>query len=863
VLKTKESHWILNVSEDQNFPRAKFSTQSKIYAGFCFPIIANGEVVFLMEFFTNEILAANKELLRVFNEIGRLIGLFISSKKMEEQLHESFQFQKMVLNSTDYSIISTGVDGTITGFNKGSQHLLGYTEEELVGKKSPVVFHDKGEVISRAKVLSKELKGTIKPGFGVFVAKANLGEIDVNEWTYISKSGKRFPMEVSVTALLDESNNITGYLGVGKNLTDHKNKMLEIEQLTNALDFEIKAISNSVLRVEFDIDQKVINANKNFLKLTNYKAKDFKTLSHSSLIADEEKEQELDEHLWNDLRNGISQQGLFKRLTKNGAVIWVRGSYIPVVNNEGGINRIIQIAYDVTDTILTQEQLIDATFLAKKATVAKDDFLANMSHEIRTPMNAIVGFTELIDATDTSEEQQEYLDSIKSASSNLLTIINDILDFAKIESGQMEFNEIPFYINDALSQTKRMMSTLASDKGLKLQFYTDTDIKHKVLGDEGRLNQVLINLVGNAIKFTEKGKIEVFTSLLNETDSSYNIGFSIHDTGIGISEDKLLDIFDRFTQAERYTKRKYGGTGLGLSISKKIIMSLNGELDVTSTLGKGSNFSFSIEFPKNKNQEVIKKTTLSTLGTSISGSRVLLVEDNQLNQLLVKKILTPEGVHLTIASDGKEGVDLISAATVQFDVVLMDLQMPIMNGYEATKCIREELESNVPILAMTAHSLLGEQKKCFDLSMNEYISKPYTKEELITKISQYISPQENVQVVQADPTNTNELFDEIRNLAGGDEDFMKEVIAVFLKNDIPDVKELVVASQKVDYEKMSKLAHKLKSSFGMFGLTKAFDLVSKLEHYDQYSGALEMKKDVEALNTISDAVSEQLKEYSC
>jgi signal transduction histidine kinase/CheY-like chemotaxis protein len=408
----------------------------------------------------------------------------------------------------------------------------------------------------------------------------------------------------------------------------------------------------------------------------------------------------------------------------------------------------LAITNDITQRINAEKELkIRKDLIEASSRLAKDDFLANMSHEIRTPMNAILGFTELIDTTDTSEEQQEYLDLIKTASRNLLTIVNDILDFSKIESGEITFNEIPFCINDTLSKTKKMMSTLASDKGLKLQFYTDTDIKHEILGDEVRLNQVLINLISNAIKFTEKGKIEVFTSLLNETDSSYNLEFSIKDTGIGIPEDKLIDIFDRFKQAEKYTTRKYGGTGLGLSISKKIIAALNGILEAESTLGKGSKFSFSIQFPKSKTQYIKEKVNISRAETKISGSTILLIEDNQLNQLLVKKILIPEGVNLTIASDGKEGVDLISNATVKFDVILMDLQMPIMNGYEATIHIRKKLKSNVPIIAMTAHSLIGEKKKCLDLSMDEYISKPHTKEELITKISKYITPQKKVKVV--------------------------------------------------------------------------------------------------------------------
>ncbi len=769
-------------------------------------------------------------------------------------------FQNTVLDGADYSIIATDKDGTITAFNKGAQSLLGYSKEEVIGKTSPAIFHDINEVVERSKELSEELKTKIEPGFEVFVAKAKSGGADINEWTYITKTGQSIPVELSITALFNSKNEITGYLGIGKNLTDQKNKIAEIERLKNDLDFEIKAINNSALRVELDVKGKIISANDNFLKLTKYKSKDIIDLHHSALISKEEKEQESYNIFWDNLKQGVSQQGIFKRVTKNGTIIWIRGSYIPVKNSEGKIDRIIKIAYDVSESISLQEDLKNAVALAKQATIAKDEFLANMSHEIRTPMNAIVGFTELIESTELNDEQIDYLSSIKAASGNLLTIINDILDFAKIESGQLTLNSEPFIVSEALNLTKKTLKSLAQKKGLSLQFFTETDLVSPVLGDVGRLNQVLVNLIGNAIKFTEKGGVQVFTSLLSETNNSYEIEFKVKDSGIGIAEDKLDKIFSRFQQAEEYTTRKYGGTGLGLSISSKIIEALGGKLKVESKLGEGSEFSFVLMCLKTKSSSDVKKELNVKQRKNISNAEVLLIEDNPLNQILAKQILIKEGVNLTISDDGKAGVEEIINNPNKYDVVLMDLQMPIMNGYEATKHIRNELKLNIPIIAMTAHSLVGEQKKCIDLGMNDYISKPYTQQELLSKLSKFINHNNDIKE-SSNIGVCEEYLKGIRELSDGNEDFVLEMVNIFLKNVKSSISSLNSAGINNDKKEISAIAHKLKSSFGMFKMNDAYNIVTKLELIENYKNKEDINQDIQLLNNISSKIFNALELY--
>ena len=385
------------------------------------------------------------------------------------------------------------------------------------------------------------------------------------------------------------------------------------------------------------------------------------------------------------------------------------------------------------------EKTINEKDLAVEATNAKDEFLANMSHEIRTPMNAIVGFTELMQSTQIDNEQKEYLESIQVASRNLLSVINSILDFAKISSGEIALSKEKFHINKVFIQIQKTLKTSAEHKGLSLYFYNDPTIEQEIIGDEGRLIQILINLVSNAIKFTENGKVEVYNRLESESTDFYEIRFSVVDTGIGIAPEKVDEIFKRFKQAEKYTTRKYGGTGLGLSISKKIIEAHEGELTVKSTEGEGSEFAFTIKYPKviAQKKSIAERIPEVNYDLKLEGIKILVIEDNRMNQILVERFLKQEGVLLKITNDGLEGVEQLESGE-HFDIVLMDLQMPNMNGYEATIHIRNKMKLSIPIIAMTAHSLVGERDKCIELGMNEYISKPFVKKDLLSKLNKQI-----------------------------------------------------------------------------------------------------------------------------
>lgn len=371
----------------------------------------------------------------------------------------------------------------------------------------------------------------------------------------------------------------------------------------------------------------------------------------------------------------------------------------------------------------------------EKSTKLKDIFLANMSHEIRTPMNAIIGFSDLLSTTSLGQKELEYVKTINISGENLLAIINDILDISKIEAGMMTFEEDHFSVKEIIKSLKTMMIGKANEKNIELFFVCDEDVPNALLGDPNRLIQILINLVGNAIKFTQKGMITVHARVCQLNDENALIEFSVKDTGIGINQSELEHIFERFRQAESSTTRKYGGTGLGLSIVKQLVELQGGTLSVKSEHNAGSVFSFRIRY-KNSSQVLVEVAPqMVEKGSIIENLRklsILMVEDHPMNIMLISSLFSENNLKFHNAENGRICIDKLKENN--FDIILMDMEMPVMNGYEATSIIRNELKSNIPIIAMTAHAKAGEREKCIRLGMNDYLSKPIDANLLFEKM---------------------------------------------------------------------------------------------------------------------------------
>ena len=373
----------------------------------------------------------------------------------------------------------------------------------------------------------------------------------------------------------------------------------------------------------------------------------------------------------------------------------------------------------------------NATQIAENAVKSKQQFLSNMSHEIRTPMNAIIGFTKVVLKTDLTAKQTEYLTAIKISGDALIVLINDILDLAKVDAGKMTFEHTPFKMAASISAMLHLFETKIQEKNLELERKYDSAIPEVLIGDAVRLHQIILNLVSNAVKFTTTGKITVAVHLIKEDEKKVTIEFSVTDTGIGIEKNQIGHIFDDFHQATSGTSRVYGGTGLGLAIVKQLVEQQGGIVNVKSEIGKGSTFSFILSFQKTKGED-IQIAEILEMETEIKNIKVLVVEDIALNQLLMKTLLDDFGFERDIVSNGKLAIEILE--TKSYDVILMDLQMPEMNGFEATEYIRNTMNSNIPIIALTADVTTVDLAKCKAVGMDDYFAKPIDEKLLYNKI---------------------------------------------------------------------------------------------------------------------------------
>ncbi|MDN3677636.1 CHASE3 domain-containing protein [Flavobacterium paronense] len=524
-------------------------------------------------------------------------------------------------------------------------------------------------------------------------------------------------------------------------------------------------------------------------------------------------------------------------------------------NDKGNVIGAVVVARDITEQKKAEKELIEAkiyaelatsiaedakviaetaTTKAEEAVKSKQQFLSNMSHEIRTPMNAIIGFTKVVLKTELTAKQKEYLTAIKMSGDALIVLINDILDLAKVDAGKMTFEKTPFKLHLSIKAMLHLFETKIQEKNLKLITHYDKNIPEVLLGDSVRLHQIILNLVSNAVKFTNEGKITVSVNLQSETDEEVLLKFAIADTGIGIKETKTEKIFENFQQATSGTSRIFGGTGLGLAIVKQLVEAQKGTITVDSTFGKGSTFSFILKFMKT-NADAVLEPEILELNTDIKDTKILVVEDMELNQLLMKTLLDDFGFECEIAANGKIAVEKLKKNN--YDIVLMDLQMPEMNGFEATEYIRKTMKLTLPIIALTADVTTVDVAKCKEVGMNDYISKPVDERLLYSKLIGLIKKPVVIIEHVIDGENETDMIKYVdlsylTKLTKSNPKLMTEMIQAYLKQTPPLISSMKESHKNKDWLLLKATVHKMIPSFAIMGINPQFtELAKKIQEY--------------------------------
>ena len=890
------------------------------------------------------------------------------------ELRELNVLLSSVLDSaSEVAIIATDTSGTIRIFNRGAENLLGFSAAEMIGLQTPAAFHHPDEVARRAEELSLEY-GVMISGFRVFVHKPEREGAEVRQWTYVRKDGRHIQVSLAVTAIRDEQDNLTGYLGIAIDVTQ---QVALRQQVLATRDQLMMATEVAQLGIwTWSLENNQLQWNERMFELYDQPLELEQGLHYEHwrcrVHPDDVEATEA------KLQAAVTGEGLydpiFRIVRGDGEIRYIQAGAQVERNAEGKALKVTGINLDITAQHEVEAHLRYAKDQADAANAAKSAFLANMSHEIRTPMNAVLGMLQLVQTTPLTPRQLDYLRKAHSAAQSLLGQLNDILDYSKIEAGKLQLDLHPFEIEPLMRDLAVILAGNQGEKDVEVMFDLDPNLPEALTGDSLRLQQVLINLAGNALKFTEHGQVVVSMRLLAQHGARVQLRIAVSDTGIGISEQQLERIFEGFTQAEASTTRRFGGTGLGLVICKRLIALMGGELQVSSQPGAGSRFWFDIELEKAAHstlraacsatdsdlriliaddnamagelllqladelgwratyvndgaqalhavEEAARQgepfqivlmdwrmpdmdgvATARQLGACqleqpprvvmitahgrevmsdlqqdgqapfaafltkpvtprqlagavhnallgiqelapsplvnrnqrLAGLSLLVVEDNALNRQVAQELLEGEGARVQLAEDGQAGVDAVLHAQPQFDAVLMDIQMPGMDGLQATRIIRSYTQfANLPIIAMTANASSSDRESCLEAGMNEHVGKPIDLEQLVHTLLRWSG-----RIASSEPepssTDTNgsliEPPESVMKRFGGNLQLLRNVLSSFEEE---MAKQLASLQEQVAQGNRSGILaalHTLKGSAGTMGAKAFSDQAARLEH---------------------------------
>jgi PAS domain S-box-containing protein len=701
----------------------------------------------------------------------------------------------------------------------------------------------------------------------IFIEIIESGKEKEWEERIVNKKGEVEYHLRKMSPIYDENKRLVWMIGYSVNITERK-KFEEKVQLSEKRYRDLFNYSQAIICTH-DLKGNFLSTNPSLLEVLGYEENEIIGKNLKDLLPSEDKDGFDDLYLKSILEDNNKIKGLFRILHKSGRIIYLLYQNYKVAESDNAEAYIIAFAQDVTDRIKAEKELKEAKKLTEEIARNKEMFLANMSHEIRTPMNGIIGITSFLQKSNLNEEQKNYLGIIQESANDLLTIINDILDLEKVGTGNIQLEKIPFDIVAKTNTIIKLFELTARNKGTNIIFENELGNSLCIVGDPTRYNQVLNNLISNAVKFTHQGNITIHTSVANETKENITLKVSVKDTGIGIDPNNLEKIFQPFTQAYPETTRKYGGTGLGLAITKNLLEVQGGKIWVDSLPKKGSTFNFSITYDKCKEgQDLLEKKV--PLFNRLGELKILLAEDNEVNQLLTKGMLEYWGFKPKVASTGTHAMKLIEKEN--FDVILMDIQMPEKNGFETTKEIRalaDTKKNTIPIIALTANALQGEEAKYYAAGMNGYLTKPFSESALYEMISHVIEQPttfSNIEAVQQNTAMqtepTQKLYDLtlVNELARGNEEFILNLSKIFIDTVPPTSKEMVSACEKKNWEQVGKLAHKLKSTIDTMCINSLKDDIRLIEKNGKDKTNIDaMPGLVEKADQVITKVTEQLK----
>ena len=775
----------------------------------------------------------NSELVELF---ANQVGLFITRRRAEDALYKSTERYRRLFNSGNDAIFVHGSDAhstpiRFTDVNDVACNLLGYSREELL-QMSP--FDINGGDTSLVESLAKS-------GHAVF------------ERVLVGKSGKKIPVEISSSVFMEEGQSYV--LSVARNIAERK----RAENALSESEAKFRSIAENLSDVIFVSDERGILS---YISPATEKVFGYTTDEPiGRFFGDFLSEKELPRIMpifEKALRTGVTTPNLAvvaKR--KDGTLFDIELNSSVIIKDHKMVGA-IGLLRDVTLRKRAEEALIQtnrhleestarANTLAAQAALAnasKSEFLATMSHEIRTPMNGVIGMTGLLLDTNLDEEQRRYAEIVHQSGESLLGLINDILDFSKIEAGKLSLEMLDFNLQNTLDDLTELLMMRAREKGLQLHCVVDPAVPVLLRGDPGRLRQILTNLAGNAIKFTVAGEVAIRVGLVQKSNSSVLLRFTVRDTGIGIAADKIDLLFNKFSQVDSSTTRQYGGTGLGLAISRQLAELMGGEAGVTSVQGKGSEFWFTVCLATQAEGAVtpVVKHYAANSSIRLSG-RILLVEDNLINQQVSVGILKKLGLQADVVDNGARALQALERGN--YDLVLMDVQMPVMDGLQATKIIRNPqsrvLNHLVPVIAMTARAMQGDQEECLSAGMNDYITKPVNRQLLMKVLAQWL-PCSTGHIVteQADSGgpfikqspisnpavfNYNSLMERVMN----DGALVKEILALFISETPKQIRALKQGSINRDCKCIGIYAHTLQGSAGNVSADQLRHVVTQIE----------------------------------